>query len=529
VCFLDISRAFDSVWIDGLLWKVHNAGIQGKLWNWIRAFLSNRSFFLSVDGLTSESFILRAGVPQGCVLSPFLFLIFINDLTERQDPLSLTLTFADDVALFPALNALSRPLPVLFKSLQKTLTAFTKWAAFWRISFSPTKSNLVLFSRQRTPPSPPFPLMLSSFALPCVDSYKYLGITLDNQFNFNLHSDKIVDTVRTQCSLLNRTISFSSSPQPLTIRSLLLGKVYSILSYGLPFWSPSAKTLNKLVSLISTPLCLSLGLPVFAPRTAILIEFRLLPPSILRQRLIHSFFHSLARSADSPFKSLYEHQRRHPPAKSFPKYAHHLTSSLLKIDDRISLPHTDDFESNYNAFSCTFMSNGWMVRILPNMIQQDLWGASWFLFTLPSAQRCLHISSLMKSHLSAIVHASDLICVVTTRLSMAASLVILQLAIIAPTSLTVASIFYLTVLNTLSPGETYPALYIQPVFHSICYSTHLQKKLLEPHPCSLTKLSNFVISEHPTSSRIHISHMKSLPPLLSSSPSPSPPHPGQVT
>jgi hypothetical protein len=310
----------------------------------------DRSFFLSVDDLTSSSFPLKAGVPQGCVLSPFLFLIYINDLTERQDSLSLTFTFADDVALLPKLDAINRPLPDLLKSLQRSLDTFTSWAAFWRISFSPTKSNVVIFSRRRTPPAPLVPLKLASFTLACVDSYKYLGITLDNQFTFNLHSNNIVSSVRTQCSLLNRTISFSASPQPLTIRSLLLGKAYSILSYGLPFWEPSTKTLNKLVSLLSTPLRLSLGLPVYAPRMAILLEFRLLPPSILRQRLIHSFFHSLALSSDSPFKSLYEDQLLHPPAKSLPRYAHHLTSSLLKIDELIALPHTDHFNSSYDAF-----------------------------------------------------------------------------------------------------------------------------------------------------------------------------------
>ena len=152
VCFLDISRAFDSVWIDGLLYKIHHAGIRGKLWHWIRAFLSNRSFFLSVDNLTSAPSVLQAGVPQGCVLSPFLFLIYINDLNERQDPRSLTLTFADDVALLPSLDSTHRPLADLLKDMQNTLDTFTSWAVFRRLSFSSTKSNLVLFYRFKTPP-----------------------------------------------------------------------------------------------------------------------------------------------------------------------------------------------------------------------------------------------------------------------------------------------------------------------------------------------------------------------------------------
>jgi len=87
---------------------------------------------------------------------------------------------------------------------------------------------------------------------------------------------------------------------------------------------------------------------------ALLLEFRLLPPAIHRERLIHSFFHSLALAGDSPFKALYEHQVLNPPAMSFPKYAHHLTSSLLDIDDRINLPHTDNFDSNSKAFLSYF-------------------------------------------------------------------------------------------------------------------------------------------------------------------------------
>jgi hypothetical protein len=369
VCFLDISKAFDSVWLEGLLFKVYRAGIQGKLWNWIRSFLSNRSFFLAFSNLTSSSFFLHAGVPQGCVLSPFLFLIYINDLPEHQHHHSLTFLFADDIALLPSLSSINLPLPRLVEAMQASLHTFTSWSIFWRLKFSSSKSNVVLFSRLKSPPSIS-PLTLSSFTLTEASSYKYLGITLDNKLNFSTHADNIISSVRSQCSFINRVISFSAPPLPLTVRSLLLSKAYSILSYGLPFWSPSSKTLNKLTSLLSTPLRLSLGLATSAPRIAILLEFRLLPPSILRQKLIHSFFHTLSSSPNSPFKSLYLHQLSHPPPKSLPIYAHHLASTLPAIDFQVQLPHSLAFPSNANAFLNLFFSK-WVSGGFPSKNQRD--------------------------------------------------------------------------------------------------------------------------------------------------------------
>jgi hypothetical protein len=255
VCFLDISKAFDSVWTNGLLYKLFNAGIRGNLWRWIQNFLQARTFFIAHSNRQSDLFTIEAGVPQGCVLSPLLFLIYINDLPfeeESKTCQTTTLLFADDIALLPAQHLLHLPLRSLLAAVQRSLDAFSNWSIKWKMKFNIKKSNIVLFSRARSPP-PISPLILSSQPLPSSPSYKYLGVVLDRKLRFEEHAKKIMDAVRHQSFLISRTIKPTRNPSPTTIRSLVLSKLYSTLAYSLPFWQPTAVQCRRINSSLTAP------------------------------------------------------------------------------------------------------------------------------------------------------------------------------------------------------------------------------------------------------------------------------------
>ena len=96
--FCDISKAFDKVWHKGLLFKLRQNGIKGKLLAWISNYLSSRKQRVQINSSTSSLLSVNAGVPQGSVLGPLLFLVYVNDIAENL--LSLVRLFADDSSLF---------------------------------------------------------------------------------------------------------------------------------------------------------------------------------------------------------------------------------------------------------------------------------------------------------------------------------------------------------------------------------------------------------------------------------------------
>ena len=133
--FLDISKAFDKVWHRGLIFKLRQNGVDGPLITFFENYLSNRKQRVVLNGLNSEFHSIDSGVPQGSVLGPLLFLIYINDMEQRIK--SSIKFFADDTMLF----SLVRDPSISALELNHDLELINKWAHQWKMQFNPESSK----------------------------------------------------------------------------------------------------------------------------------------------------------------------------------------------------------------------------------------------------------------------------------------------------------------------------------------------------------------------------------------------------
>ena len=178
--FLDISRAFDRVWHEGLIYKLKTIGIKGDMINILNSFLSDREQRVTIDGQASDWVEIEAGVPQGSILGPLLFLVYINDLVEEVD--SNIKIFADDTFIFRKADQNSTAL------LSQDLEKITNWAHKWKMVFNPPSKPAVevLFSKKRTP-SHHRELIFNGVPVEKATDTKHLGLILDNKLKFEKH------------------------------------------------------------------------------------------------------------------------------------------------------------------------------------------------------------------------------------------------------------------------------------------------------------------------------------------------------
>ena len=159
---LDISKAFDKVWHRGLLHKLASYGIKDQLLQLLTSFLQNRQISVVLDGQKSSTRHVNAGVPQGSILGPTLFLVYINDLPDSV--VSKLVMYADDTTLFNSVDKASSPLQrqQLCDTLNKDLQMIHEWGSQWLVSFNPSKTQSILHSRSRDSPSQSHLLMHGS-------------------------------------------------------------------------------------------------------------------------------------------------------------------------------------------------------------------------------------------------------------------------------------------------------------------------------------------------------------------------------
>ena len=177
-CYLDIQKAFDTVPHKRLMMKLEAYGIKGKILDWIRSFLSNREQCVKVNGTISDTSEVSSGVPQGSVLGPTLFVIYINDLPESVQ--SNILLYADDSKLFRAVRGYEDT-----QMFQQDLSAMEEWSKKWLLKFHPEKCHMMRIGLKEQEKAEY--IMHSegnSIKLQWSESERDLGVMVDGQLKF---------------------------------------------------------------------------------------------------------------------------------------------------------------------------------------------------------------------------------------------------------------------------------------------------------------------------------------------------------
>ena len=166
--FFDLQKAFDRVWHKGLLCKLEAAGVRGAPLQWFRSYLSDHRQRTRVADAVSSTLPLSAGVPQGAILSPLLFILYVNDITQVSSA-DVNL-FADDTSSFVADKCPHR----LCARLQDTVDQLAKWFDRWLLTVNVKKSAVVLFRSVRMRAFD-LDVSLGGEKVPQVSAHKHLG------------------------------------------------------------------------------------------------------------------------------------------------------------------------------------------------------------------------------------------------------------------------------------------------------------------------------------------------------------------
>lgn len=286
VCAIDFSKAFDRIPRKHLINKLAKKGIGGRVLTWINSFLTGRKFCVASCGMESSlQDTGEFGVPQGSILAPLLFIIYVDDLLTQLStvPNIVVAMYADDLTLISTSHDFSgeraRQLIRADFYMDEALNIIAKWSFVHLMPINLAKCSLTRFghkaellARRRLNLALPSPREGRSSPIPVTESVKILGLTFHCTGSWDLHFATVFRKAQLMTNMIRRAAAIARGPTFFVISRLVTSLVRPILSFGLPIWSPTQPQLLAIDRLLAAPLRASARLPINTNRILLLYE-----------------------------------------------------------------------------------------------------------------------------------------------------------------------------------------------------------------------------------------------------------------